>query len=78
MRLFLFLTILSASVGTSHAIDFSDPVKATDRYKVKAGFGYSIEVIEFTPKGNPTVTCLHTSEIDSGGSGIVCFKKAGE
>ena len=78
MRHFLFLTILSASVGTSHAVDWSDPVQATDRYEVKAGFGSKIEVIEFTPKSDPTMTCLHTLKINSGGSGVVCFKKAGE
>jgi hypothetical protein len=78
MRLFLLLTFLSASVGTSHAVDWSDAVKATDRYEVKAGFGNKIEVTEFTPKSDPTMTCLHTLKVGVGGSGIVCFKKAGE
>lgn len=67
------ITATSANAGLFDSVATSDwKTKQSEKYKLEA-YGYDLRVYEWTPNGNPNVTCI-TAFGDSGPVGLQCFE----
>lgn len=67
------ITATSANAGLFDSVTTSGwDTKQSEKYKLEA-YGYDLRVYEWTPKGNPDVTCI-TAFSEKGPVGLQCFE----
>lgn len=67
------ITATSANAGLFDSAATSGwDTKKSDKYKLEA-YGFDLRVYEWTPKGNPDVTCI-TAFGEKGPVGLQCFE----
>ena len=67
------ITATSANAGLFDSAATSGwDTKESDKYKLES-YGYDLRVYEWTPKGNPNVTCI-TAFSKTGPVGLQCFE----
>ena len=79
MKRLLIMATLAATVATTASAGLFDSLatsdwetKKSDNYKLDA-YGFDLRVYEWTPKGNPNVTCI-TAFGEKGSVGLQCFE----